>query len=65
MGDSHVHAHDFVPLVLAGRAGGRIAGGQHIVAAASTPIANVLLTVAHSLGMETEQMGDSSGPVSL
>jgi len=65
MGDSHVHAHDFVPLVLAGRAGGRIAGGQHIVVAPSTPIANVLLSVAHSLGMGTEQIGDSSGPIVL
>jgi hypothetical protein len=65
MGDSHVHAHDFVPLVLAGRAGGRIAGGQHIVTAPSTPIANVLLSVSHSLGMETEQIGDSSGPIVL
>jgi len=65
MGDSHVHGHDFVPLILAGRAGGRIAGGQHIVAAPGTPMANVLLSVAHSLGMGTERIGDSSGLIAL
>jgi len=65
MGDSHVHAHDSVPLVLAGRAGGYIAGGQHIVAAPGTPLANVLLSVAHSLGMEMDRIGDSTGLITI
>lgn len=65
MGDSHVHGHDFVPLVLAGRAGGLVAGGQHIVSAPGTPMANLLLSVAHSLGMEMDRIGDSSGLIAL
>lgn len=65
MGDSDVHAHDFVPVILAGRAGGHIASGQHIVAAPGTPMANVLLSVTHSLGMEIERIGDSNGSISL
>lgn len=65
MGDSHVHGHDFVPLILAGRAGGRIGGGQHIATASATPMANVLLSVAHSLEMGTERIGDSSGLIAL
>ena len=65
MGDSHVHAHDFVPLILAGRAGGRITGGQHLVAASGTPMANALLSVTHSLGMDTPRIGNSTGSIAL
>jgi len=65
IGDSHVHAHDFLPLILAGHAGGRIAGGQHIMSAPGTPMANVLLSVAHALGMEMERFGDSTGTIAL
>jgi len=65
MGDSHVHAHDFVPLILAGRAGGRVAGGQHVVTAPGTPMANALLSVAHALGMETRRIGDDTDPITL
>jgi len=65
MGDSHVHGHDFVPLVLAGRAGGAVRGGQHIVCAPGTPMANVLLSAAHCLGADTDRIGDSSGEVAL
>jgi hypothetical protein len=65
MGDSHVHGHDDLPVVVAGRAGGRIAGGQHIVCAPGTTMANLLLSLAHKLGSDVEQIGDSTGPIML
>lgn len=65
MGDSHVHGHDDLPILVAGRAGGRIAGGQHIACAPGTPMANLLLSLAHKLGSEVGQIGDSTGPITL
>ncbi len=65
MGDSHVHAHNYLPLVLLGRAGGAIKGGQHLKCAEDTPMSNVLLTLLHKLGVERDRIGDSNGDLSL
>jgi len=65
MGDSHVHGHDSLPIVLAGHAGGNVRGGRHVVCAPNTPMANVLLSVAHSLGVKSDHIGDSSGTLAL
>jgi hypothetical protein len=65
MGDSHVHDHRFLPLFVAGRANGRIKGNLHLRCAEGTPMANMLLTLAHRLGLELERIGDSTGDVAL
>ncbi len=65
MGDSHVHAHTFLPLFLAGRANGALAGGQHLRCAPGTPMANVLLTLAHKLNVDVDRIGDSTGEVAI
>jgi hypothetical protein len=66
MGDSNLHNHKRVPLFLAGRAGGRLRGGLHLRAADGTPLANVMLTVLHKLGVEDlQQFGDSTGEFDL
>lgn len=65
MGDSHVHEHKRLPLFLAGHANGAIKGGLHRRCAPGTPMANVLLTVLHRLGVPTEQIGDSTGEVAI
>lgn len=65
MGDSHVHAHTYLPLFLAGRANGALAGGQHLRCAPGTPMANVLLTLAHKLDVDVDRIGDSTGEVAI
>ena len=66
MGDSNLHNHRRVPLFLAGRAGGALKGGLHLRAADGTPLANVLLSILHKLGMEdVPQFGDSTGEFDL
>jgi len=65
MGDSHVHEHRFLPLFLAGTGNGTIRGNQHVLCREDTPMANVLLTIAHRLGVEVEQIGDSTGEIVL
>lgn len=65
MGDSNVHNHIRVPIFLAGHASGKVKGNLHLVAADGTPMANVLLTVLHKLGMPETRIGDSTGVFSI
>jgi hypothetical protein len=65
LGDSNVHNHKRVPIFLAGRANGQIKGNLHVRAKDSTPMANVLLTMAHKLGVDVESFGDSDGEVAI
>jgi hypothetical protein len=65
MGDSHVHEHRRLPLFLAGHANGKVKGNQHLRCASGTPMANVLLTVLHRLGVDTSRIGDSTGEVAI
>jgi len=44
----------------------RLDGNTHVKAPDGTPMANALLSVMHSLGMEDQKaLGDSTGPLSL
>jgi hypothetical protein len=65
MGDSNVHNHKRVPIFLAGHANGQLKGNLHVRAKDSTPMANVLATVAHKLGVDVESFGDSNGEVAI
>jgi hypothetical protein len=65
MGDSHVHDHRFLPLVVAGRANGGLKGNLHVNCQDDTPMANVLLTLMHRLGVEIVNIGDSTGEVPI
>jgi len=65
LGDSNVHNHKRVPIFLAGHANGGLKGNLHVRAKDSTPMANVLLTVAHKLGVNVESFGDSNGEVAI
>jgi hypothetical protein len=65
MGDSHVHGHDYLPVFLAGRADGAIAGGRHVACAPGTPFANLLRTVLGLLDVPAGGIGDSNGVVAI
>jgi hypothetical protein len=65
LGDSNVHNHKRVPIFLAGHANGQLKGNFHVRAKDSTPMANVLVTVAHKLGVDVESFGDSNGEVAI
>ena len=60
MGDSNEHNHKKVPFFIAGHAGGAIPGGRHLRAADGTSLADVMLGVLHTLGLEdVRSFGDS------
>jgi hypothetical protein len=66
MGDSNLHNHKRVPFFLAGHAGGAIKGGLHHRAADGTPVANVMLSVLHKLGVDdAPTFGDSTAEFDL
>jgi len=66
MSDANLHAHRRCPLVLFGRANGRLEGGLHLKAEDGTPMANAMLTALHTLGLDdVETFGDSTGELPL
>ncbi|MFB3113274.1 MAG: DUF1552 domain-containing protein [Gemmatimonadales bacterium] len=66
MGDSNLHNHKRCPLFVVGGANGQLAGNLHVQAAPGTPMANVMLSLLHKLGLEdVESFGDSTGEFSL
>jgi len=49
-----------------GGSNGELPGGVHVRAQAGTPMANVMLTLMHKLGLtDIEQFGDSTGTLTL
>ena len=65
MGDGSVHNHLRVPLFLAGRANGQLRGNLHVLCEDGTPMANLLLTMMRRLGVEIDQVGDSTGEIEI
>jgi hypothetical protein len=66
MANANVHNHRNCPLILLGGGNGVHQGGQHIKAADDTPMANVMLTMMHRLGLDDiETFGDSTGEFSF
>jgi hypothetical protein len=66
MGDSNLHNHRRCPLFLLGKANGGLTGNLHLKAPDGTPMANVMLTLMHKLGLDNVQsFGDSTGEFAL
>ena len=66
MGDPNVHNHLRVPFLVAGGANGKHEGNLHLKAPDGTPLANVMLTLLHQLGLDDlEGFGDSTGEFAL
>ena len=59
--DANQHVHTSLPLVVAGRGGGRLSGGRHVASAAGTPHANLLVSLLHKVDVPVERIGDSTG----
>ena len=55
------HTLTDIPVVLAGKGGGQIAPGRHVRYPEPTPFPNLLLTLANMMGVEREQLGESTG----
>lgn len=63
--DGNRHNHDDLPILLAGGAGGRLSGGQHIALETKTPICNLYLEMLAAVGIQRRSFGDSTGRLAL
>ncbi len=66
MGDPNLHNHRRCPLIVLGGANGTLDTGRHLSYADGTPMANVMLSLMHRLGMDDmESFGDSTGAAAI
>ncbi len=66
MGNSHRHAHEKIPVVLAGKIDGTYQGNRHIQFPEFTEIhPNLLLSILHLFGIERESIGQSTHPLAI
>ena len=65
MSDGNSHNHDPLPMVLAGRAGGRLEGNRHLLNPDSTNMSNLMVAVLEKLGIEQSSFGDSTAHMTL
>ena len=65
MGNGNAHDRNNPPVLLVGGANGRLKGNRHIVVDKKEPTANLLLAVADLANAEVDQIGHSTGRLSL
>lgn len=58
--DGNSHNPRNLPLVLAGRAGGKLATGQHLVYGPNTPLSNLYVSMLDAMGCPVERFADST-----
>jgi len=61
MKDGNAHSPYNLPIVLAGRASGKLATGRHLAYAKNTPLCDLYRGIAIRLGIPAEHFGDSDG----
>jgi hypothetical protein len=61
LSDGNQHTHDQLPTVLAGRGGGFVNPGRHVIYQRETPVTNLFLTMLYRVGVRPDHVGDSTG----
>ena len=61
LADGNGHTHDQLPTLLAGRGGGFVTPGRHIIYQRETPVTNLFATMIERIGVRAEHVGDSTG----
>jgi len=63
MGNSSLHDHENLPILVAGGAACGMKGGRHIQYKEGTPLANLHLTLLDRVGVQVDSFGDSKGKI--
>jgi hypothetical protein len=61
LSDGNRHAHDNLPVILAGRAGGVLTPGRHLALTEKTPMTNLYVRMLNIMGVPGDRFGDSTG----
>jgi hypothetical protein len=59
--DGNRHSHHDLPILLAGRGGGTVSSGRHIVYPKETPLNNLFLSLLDRMNVNVDSLGDSTG----
>jgi hypothetical protein len=59
--DGNRHNHEDLPVLLAGKGGGTIKAGRHVVHPRETPLMNLHLSLLDRMGVSVPSLGDSTG----
>lgn len=59
--DGNRHNNENLPIVVAGGGNGTLTTGRHVRFEFETPMANLLLSLGHRMGVRAERFGDSTG----
>lgn len=65
MGNGNLHRHNDLPVLMAGKLGGRFKTGYHYKCRMDTPMANLLVTILNRTGVPVEKLGGSTGALAL
>ena len=65
LGNGNFHEPKRLPLVLAGGGDGQLKGGRHIRYPSGTILSNLHVALLQKVGVPVEEVGDSTGPLSL
>ena len=63
LGDGSTHQYNDLPIIVAGKGGGRIKTGLHVNMPEGTPLANLWLTQARAMGLKMDRFADSTGEI--
>ncbi len=63
IGNGNLHEHTNLPLLMAGKLGGQVKPGRHVMYPDNTHMSNLLLSVLDKAGVPTDKLGDSTGPI--
>ncbi|MBX3096235.1 MAG: DUF1552 domain-containing protein [Fimbriimonadaceae bacterium] len=61
--DGDRHNHDDLPILVAGKGGGTLRTGRHLVYGDRTPMTNLFVSMLGRVGVPIERLGDSTGPL--
>ena len=59
--DGNSHSPRNLPVIVGGKAGGKLRTGQNLQFPKETPLANLYLSMAHVMDMRLSDFADSSG----
>lgn len=60
LSDGNRHRHDDLPVIVAGKAGGRFQPGRHVKFAGNTPMSNLHLRLLNEMGAKADRFGDAT-----
>ena len=61
LSDANRHRHDDLPVIVAGKGGGRLQPGRHTKFSGNTPMSNLHLRLLNEMGVDAKSFGDSTG----